>query len=480
MHDVDGKEGENAAAGRTEVLNTGRAPLARTRPGALTSTTVRRDQPTCPAAGEHDAAVDRGEERGTVFLEVTALSHGPDGVARHQGGVVFVPGVAPGDHVHARLVDARSTFARAQVVDCTPGPAHRDPPCPWVDACGGCPWQQVVYPEQLAAKAANVRETLARIGGVTAARELPIRAAPDEWRYRRRIRLHVGRNGALGYRQPRSHRLVEIDDCVIAEASLSEALPVVRRIATHLRTRLRTLEILVNGRSAVVIRGVADGTFVATDAEVLTDLLAASVTIAGIEIAGRDWERSFGDIRIVVHPDDGTTIVQRPGTFSQVNTQANRLLVDTVRTLATPAARILDLFCGAGNLSLPLAGAGADVLGVDASAMAIADARASAADGGVERVRFEALPALRFLCQQGLAGADLVLLDPPRAGAAAEVVQLARLRPPRILYVSCDPATLARDAKILVAAGYVVDRVQPLDLFPQTPHVETVLEACCY
>lgn len=178
-----------------------------------------------------------------------------------------------------------------------------------------------------------------------------------------------------------------------------------------------------------------------------------------------------------MHPEDGTTIVQRPGTFSQVNTQANRLLVDTVRTLATPARRILDLFCGAGNLSVPLAGAGADVLGVDASTVAIADARASAAAAGIERVRFEALPALRFLRQQGLAGADLVLLDPPRTGAAAEIVQLARLRPPRILYVSCDPATLARDAKVLVAAGYVVDRVQALDLFPQTPHVETVLEA---
>jgi 23S rRNA (uracil1939-C5)-methyltransferase len=329
-----------------------------------------------------------------------------------------------------------------------------------------------------AAKQANVRETLARIGGVTAARELPIHAAPDEWRYRRRMRLHVGRHGALGYRQARSHRLVEIDDCVIADSSLTAMLPVVRQIASRLRMRLRTLELLANGRNAVVVRGIADGAFVAADAQVLTDLLAESPTIAGIEIAGRNWKRSVGDVRIVVHPDDlGTTIVQRPGAFSQVNPAANRLLVDTVRTLASPAARILDLFCGAGNMSLPLARGGADVLGVDASATAIADARASAARGGVEHVRFEVLPALRFLRQQGLAGADLVLLDPPRAGAAAEVGQLARLRPPRILYVSCDPATLARDVRVLVSAGYTVDRVQPLDLFPQTPHVETVLEA---
>jgi 23S rRNA (uracil1939-C5)-methyltransferase len=418
-------------------------------------------------------------EADTVCLDVTALSHGPDGVARHQGGVVFVPGVAPGDHVHARLVESRPRFARAEVVRLIPGPAHRTPPCAWIEACGGCPWQQVTYEAQLAAKAANVRETLARVGGVTPRRELPIIAAPGEWRYRRRIRLHVDRRGALGYRAPRSHRIVEIDDCVIADDALAAALPLARRLVRTLRTRLATLELVANGRGGVVLYGVADGPFAAADAEVLAECVAGSAgsaMLAGVALEGRGWRRDSGDVHVLVRPDEVTSIMQRPGAFTQVNGDANRALVATVRAFARPAARVLDLFCGSGNLSLPLAADGFEVLGVDADADAIDAAGAAAAALGAG-CRFEAVPALRFLRQQGLAGADLVVLDPPRIGAAGEAVQLARLRPRRIVYVSCDPATLARDAKTLVAAGYVVDRVQPLDLFPQTPHVEIVLEA---
>ncbi len=160
-----------------------------------------------------------------------------------------------------------------------------------------------------------------------------------------------------------------------------------------------------------------------------------------------------------------------------MNPAANRLLVGAVLALAAPAKRVLDLFCGSGNLSLPLARSGARVVGVDRHRDATVAAQTSADAAGLAAVRFEATPADRFLRQQGLAGAELVVLDPPRTGAATVVTQLARLRPRRILYVSCDPATLARDVATLAESGYGVDRVQPIDLFPQTPHVETVLEA---
>ena len=416
---------------------------------------------------------------GTVVLEIAALSNGPDGVARHEGRVVFVPGVAPGDRVRARLVEERTTFARAEVLHrCADGAAHRPAPCPWVETCGGCPWQQVAYAAQLAAKAANVREALVRIGGVTAAREIPIRAAPDEWRYRHRIRLHVGPHGVLGYRRARSHRVVEIGDCIIADTAITAALPVVRELVPRLAPRLRSLELLANGMGRVVASGVAQGAFAPADDARITTFLAEHALIVGLHLATDDWRRSWGDLRLVVRPDDGaTTIVQHPGTFSQVNPEANRLLVETVRAMAAPARRVLDLFCGAGNLSLPLARGGAAVTGVDATAAAIDDARASAAAGAIPGTRFEVAPVLQFLRQQGLGGAELVVLDPPRTGAAAEVAQLVRLRPARILYVSCDPATLARDVAVLVTAGYSVGRVHALDLFPQTPHVETVLEA---
>jgi len=456
MHDADREEGEGTDREANLIGDTPGAP----RPGC----------------------------NSTVALEITSLSHGPDAVARHEGRVVFVPGVAPGDKVEARLVSEHASFARAEVVRrVESGAAYRVAPCVWIAECGGCPWQQVAYDAQLAAKATNVREALARIGGVTAAHELPIRRAPDEWRYRHRIRLHVGSRRALGYRRARSHRLVEIGDCVIADAALAAALPTVRTLNARLATRLESVELLGNGSGGVVVSAAARGAFVAADEPHLTSLLACGQTahtsdapaarIVGIYLAGDGWQRTWGDVRVIVHPGGDTTIVQHPGTFSQVNPAANRLLVETVCGIAAPDRRILDLFCGAGNLSLPLARAGADVIGVDASAPAIADARASAAAGELVNARFDAIPALHFLQQQGLAGAELVVLDPPRTGAAAEVAQLARLRPRRVVYVSCDPATLARDVAVLAASGYRVERLQALDLFPQTPHVESVLEA---
>jgi 23S rRNA (uracil1939-C5)-methyltransferase len=424
------------------------------------------------------ATDDCAAEPGTVALEIAALGSGPDGVARHEGRVVFVPGVAPGDRIRARLVEERGTFARARVSHrCAPGPAYRDPPCPWIEACGGCPWQQVAYPAQLAAKERNVYEALTRIGRITPARPLPMRAAPDEWRYRRRMRLHVGPRGAIGSRRARSHEHVEIGDCLIADATLTAVLPVVRDVVRRLRTRIETIELLANGGGKVVVSAAASASFAAADAPLVEALLAAHGEIAGVHLAGHDWQRTWGDPTVRVAPDAAVTLSQRPGSFSQVNPAANQLLVASVVELARPATRVLDLFCGAGNLSLPLARTGSVVIGVDTSATAIADAQTSAARAGLDGARFEALPVLRFLRQQGLGGADLVVLDPPRAGAAEEIGQLARLRPRRIVYVSCDAATLARDASVLVAAGYTIDRVQPLDLFPQTPHVETVLEA---
>lgn len=423
-----------------------------------------------------DACAD---EPGTLVLEVTGLGSGPDAVARHDGCVVFVPGAAPGDRVRVRIVEHHHSYLRAELVHrCSPGPAYREPPCPWAAECGGCPWQHVAYPAQLAAKARTVREALARIARVAAWQELPIIGAPDEWGYRHRIRLHAGPGGTLGYRRPRSHAVVEIGHCAIAEPLLAAVVGPLRALVPRLGVPLESIELVANGRGGVVVLAVARAPARTDVATRLARIMDAAPSVAGVELRGARERCSVGDVRVIVTPGaDGPRITQRAGSFTQVNPAANRLLVQSVVTMATPETRALDLFCGAGNLSLPLACAGLAVLGVDRDRDAIADARASGAAAGLASLRFEAIAADAFLRQQGLAGADLVVLDPPRGGATSTVAQLARLRPRRIVYVSCDPATLARDVRLLGAAGYAIARVQAVDLFPQTAHVEVVLEA---
>ena len=407
------------------------------------------------------------------------MSNGPDALGRHDGRVIFVRGAAPGDRVRVRLLEDHRSYARAAIVHrCASGAARREPPCPWVGTCGGCPWQHVEYGAQLAAKAANVRETLTRIGGVAPDRLLPILAAPAEWEYRHRIRLHTAPGGVLGYRRARSHEVVAIAHCLIAEPALSAALAPLRALVPTLATALDDVEVASNGRGAVVVAANARGHFHAADDARIRAWLEATPQVAGIAVRGRGWTRTFGAPELAVDADAGAPPrVQRLGSFTQVNPAANRLLVRAVLDAVGSGAGVLDLFCGAGNLSLPLAGIARAVLAVDNDARAVTDGAASARAAGLTNLRFEIGAADRFLRRDGLGAADVVVLDPPRTGARTVAEILAGLKPARIVYVSCEPSTLARDVRILLGAGYRVARVQPIDMFPQTEHVETVLEA---
>lgn len=381
--------------------------------------------------------------------------------------------------MRVRIVEEHRNWARAALVHvCTPGVARRTPPCPWAHACGGCPWQHIDYAAQLVAKEASVRESLARIAGAAPRALLPIIAAPSEWGYRHRIRVHVGAGGVVGYRQPRSHALVPIDQCPIAEPPVAAGLAPLRTLVASLHTVLDDVEIVADGRGTLVFEATARGAFAAADEAAIRAWLAATPTAAGMALRGRTWRRRFGTTTITVRAQaDAPPTVQRAGTFTQVNPAANRLLVGAVTALVGGGAPVLDLFCGAGNLTLPLARIAPSVVAVDHDARGIEDGAANAAAAGLDNVRFVVAAADAYLRRHGLSGARVAVLDPPRTGAAAVAHLLARLAPERIVYVSCDPTTLARDARTLTGAGYAIGRVQPLDLFPQGPHVETVLEA---
>lgn len=409
------------------------------------------------------------------------MAYGPHAVAHLDGKVVFVRGAAPEEEVEADLREEHRSFSYADTVEIVrPSAARRHAPCPYLPRCGGCPWQHIDYAAQLEAKRDIVRELLRRIAGCTVPVAPPL-ASPLQLGYRQRLKLRV-EDGRVGFNAARSHELVAVDHCLLAEPIVDAAIPATADLVRSLRTRLRRMEIAASGGDPgrVVVVCEAEGGWVGADDAACRRWLASNAEVAGIAIAGKGWRRTWGDAFVQIEPETGLRLNIGAGTFSQVNPAANRLLVDTVIRFAEAGdgVRILDLFAGAGNLSFPLARRGAAVVAVERDRRAVADAQAARQQLGLQNFTIEhgrAEQVARRLAQRG-ERFDVIILDPPRSGAAAVIEPILRLLPRRILYVACDPATLARDLRALGDA-YRVERVQPIDMFPQTYHVETVVRA---
>lgn len=419
----------------------------------------------------------------TTRLVVTTdeMAYGPHAVARADGKVLFVRAAAPREEVEIVVRESRPRYAFADVIAVRhASPARRDPPCPYLPRCGGCPWQHLEYGAQLAAKQRIVADQLQRLGKIDAPVAAPLPSA-REFAYRRRLKLRVA-DGEVGFHAAASHDLVAIEHCLLAEPHVDAAIAWLPPLVAALRAGLRRLEIHSRGSGdQVVITGEAEGAWHDVDEAACRAWLDAHSAVAGLALRGRGWTRSWGDLAVTLAPTDaGPPLQVRAPGFTQVNDDANRLLVSAVVEAVAPRAgmRVLDLYAGAGNLSLPLRRAGALVTAVEQDRGASDDARAHAAGVAGPAMRVLAMPAERAVRQLADAGEhfDAVVLDPPRSGAAACLAALLQLASPRLVYVSCDPSTLARDLRALGAA-YRVDAVQPIDFFPQTYHVETVVTA---
>jgi 23S rRNA (uracil1939-C5)-methyltransferase len=438
--------------------------------------------------------------RTDVTLRVDRLGYGGRGVARLDGLVVFVEGAAPGEVVRARLRRVRRTYAEATVVQVDePSPARVQPRCPHFGECGGCLWQHVDYPAQLAAKQAIVAESLQHLGGLT---DLPVRPVlPTEppWHYRNKMEFSLAPPARVGlHRRQRWDEVVDLDVCYLPSPRAVAVLRAVRGFvqtfgiacydtrthqgfARHLVVRegRATGEMLValvttpgafaHAREFVdaVRRAVPEVTGVV---RVLNPSRSDAVEVAGVEVlAGRPY----------IHERlRGLTFRLDVQTFFQTNTAAAERMLDTVAEFAALSGRerVVDLYCGVGTFALALASAADQVVGVEASPAAVDAARQNAALNGITNARFICGDAARL--EEAVTGlpVDVVVLDPPRAGAGPRVMrQIARWRPERVVYVSCNPTTLAPDLKALVAHGYRVTAVQPLDLFPHTYHVECIV-----
>ncbi|MCS5638162.1 MAG: class I SAM-dependent RNA methyltransferase [Myxococcota bacterium] len=385
-------------------------------------------------------------------MEILSLAAGGDGVARlAEGLTLFVPFAAPGDRVRVRIVARHRRFARGEITELLrAGPGRCAPRCGVFGRCGGCEWQHLDYSEQVAAKRDILRDALVRIGGWGAVPELSFTPSPSPYFYRARARW-LTRSGAVGYRERASHALCAPDVCPILVSSLGAELS--RLAGTEPEDPAGEVEFeweAIAGHDDHV-RSTRLGPGGRLES-------AAGAPHRGIEL------RVGGDLLTI-----------SPGTFIQANRLLHEQLHQAVIVCAGSGRHVLELYAGAGFFTLALARRFAAVEAVEASPGAVADLQSNLRAAGLDGVRVIEGDVEKVLASAPAPAPDVVLLDPPRAGLSTEAVdRLAALQAPRIVYLSCDPATLSRDSAGLRQHGYALESVRGFDLFPQTSHVEAL------
>lgn len=442
-----------------------------------------------------------------IIVTVDRLTYGGQGIGRAAGLAVFVNGAAANETVRARV---RRTFRRHVEADIVAieqaSPDRIEPRCEHVHrGCGGCSWQHVRYPAQLLAKESAVKDSLERLGGF---REIPLRPivpAPDAFYYRNKMEFAFHPDGTLGL-HPREawYDIIRLDQCFLesplAVAIVKAAQSYVEQHGLslyHPRTRqglLRELCIRHSRGGRETLLGIVTGEGAFPEAETMAKHLASldpgiKAVVRGIrrttEGAAPLAETSvlYGDDHIT-ETTAGLDFDIRLDTFFQTNSVQAERLVASVKELAgdVAGARVIDVYCGVGLFSLALAAVGAQVVGVEIVESAVEAARANARQNRITSTEFHAGDARKVLADVLPAGLSpkVLVLDPPRAGAGGKVMRrIARATPRRIVYVSCNPTTLARDLVELGPFGYKMTAVLPVDLFPQTYHVETVVALEC-
>ncbi len=376
-------------------------------------------------------------------VDVERILPGGMGLAHAGGKTVFVSLAAPGDRVRVRIDRRQGDVLFASIEEIiTPSPLRVEPPCPYFGRCGGCDFQQLTYEAQLAAKAEMIRDCLHRIARLESIPDFVVMASPNNWRYRMRATWQIDQEERrIGYYERGSRRVCDVVDCAVLQPELQEKLEQVRATEWHhFPVELKHLDV-VAGEDGV--------SFAPPFAEFYTNEL--SLTIRG-EVYNYNAEAFF-----------------------QINPSLLEPLIDFALGDAW-GETVLDLYCGAGLFTLPLSRRFKNVTGVEANPVAARFARRNLQRAGLNNARVITATVTDWFRSARSGPVQFVLLDPPRTGAESAVIKgILDLHPAHISYVSCDPATLARDLKKLVVAGYIINSIAAFDLFPQTHHVETVV-----
>ncbi len=426
-------------------------------------------------------------ESAPEVAHIVDLSHDGSGIAKLGERPIFVPGALPGERVRLLPRKRRRQYQLGDLIEIIePSESRVEPPCEYFGRCGGCAVQHLAYPAQVAFKESTLREALARIGGVEPETWLPPIVGP-QWNYRRRARLGVrfvkGKQRVLvGFKERATRYVTDMATCAVLVEPFDRLPGELGQMIgeTSLERRLPQVELAAGEEARAAVFRVLDDPDEA-DLKLFADFGDQWNLDVYLQPGGPGTIRPLDPDRIrplsYRLPEFDVSIHFAPTDFLQVNAQVNESLVSqTLRLLELRATdRVLDLYCGLGNFSLPLARQAGQVLGVEGDAGLVARAAANARLNGLENAMFEAAdlnqPGWSFLREDW----DVVVLDPPRSGAETVVRQMAEMSPRRIAYISCHPATLARDAKVLVQEqGYRLLAAGVADMFPHTHHVEAV------
>ena len=437
------------------------------------------------------------QKNSEVTLEITGVTSEGQGVGRCDGVTFFVPYAMTGEIVRVHVIKAEKRYCVAKIVDILKQSIERvQPPCEAYAQCGGCALMHMTYAEQLRVKRTIVCDALERLGGFEGAEVQPVFGMDDPWRYRNKGSFPIGQvdgEPAFGFFAARSHRLIPLFDCPIEDARITS---IARTVTEWAKRNCVTIYDETTGKGtlrACVVRITSTGermAVVVTKGELpAMESLLKMLPIESLYhnrndkntnvLFGERFTLLSGEARLIERQGDLSFSVS-PQSFLQVNPFQTRLLYEEAIRLLDPKPNetIADVYCGIGTISLAIARHAGQVVGIECVPEAIEDAKRNAARNGIKNTAFYcglAEDVLPRLVKDGMR-IDAIVIDPPRKGCEPRVLSaIAKSGVNRLVYVSCNPATLARDAKVLSEYGFSICRAQPVDMFPHTHHCEVVV-----
>jgi 23S rRNA (uracil1939-C5)-methyltransferase len=408
---------------------------------------------------------------------VDGITHDGDGVSRIDGKATFIPYAIPGETVEIEISQTKKTWQKSVLKEIiVPSPYRVNPPCPHHYDCGGCSYQHIEYPHQLELKRQIVKDSLQRIGRIDASVD-PVIGMDEPWHYRNKVTWHVIKESTqskMGYFADNSRRLMDIDQCLLISHAMQQYSRIIKDHLTELRMpdscEVTIRQSSVNQELMLLFNGVGAS-------QIDFGRLLNYQEVASVFSFDREKIRLHYGEQYLAEKILDIIFEISPLSFFQINHPQTEKMVSLIKGWVElePNDNILDAYCGIGSIALSVASQAGSIAGVEYNKSSVKDAKRCAYLNQIANCRF-----IKGACEEIIPSLDkyydLVILDPPRAGCKKEVIDaVLKQNPRKIIYISCNPSTLARDLAFMVDDKYFVSKVQPIDMFPQTPHIETVV-----